>query len=206
MCKPSWSLKKKICSTKHKRFRPFYVKIVRCVYLYVCNCLCAEPGRNAKTFTRRDFRVGSERRDCGHGFFSNIHLSTSQFQAPGYGGQQPQSPGLREGPGPVFWFAAARRAERALRCVDGTRGHSTWGRGGTERSQGAEVIPRVKPAASAHAPFGFNSPNLPAASPPQPGLTSLYCRQSRGHGLNPVTSGETRSSGRVRCPQDAPSA
>lgn len=64
----------------------------------------------------------------------------------------------------------------------------------------------MKPAASAHAPFGFNSPNLPAASPPQPGLTSLYCRQSRGHGLNPVTSGETRSSGRVRCPQDAPSA
>lgn len=69
----------------------------------------------------------------------------------------------------------------------------------------------MKPAASAHAPFGFNSPKLPAAPPPQPGLTSslgssLYCRQSRGPGLNPFTSGETRSSDRVRCPQDAPSA
>lgn len=69
----------------------------------------------------------------------------------------------------------------------------------------------MKPAASAHAPFGFNSPKLPAAPPPQPGLTSslgssLYSRQSRGPGLNPFTSGETRSSDRVRCPQDAPSA
>lgn len=157
MCKPSWSLKKKICSTKHKRFRPFYVKIVRCVYLYVCNCLCAEPGRNAKTFTRRDFRVGSERRDCGHGFFSNIHLSTSQFQAPGYGGQQPQSPGLREGPGPVFWFAAARRAERALRCVDGTRGPSTWGRGGTERSPlPAHTRPLVSTPRTCRRPLRLN--------------------------------------------------
>lgn len=56
----------------------------------MCVTECAEPGRYAKTFTRRDFRVGSERRDCGHGFFPNIDLSTSQFQALGYGGQQPR--------------------------------------------------------------------------------------------------------------------
>lgn len=130
---------------------------------------CQLGGCRSQEGTPRTFATCGLRwsEGCGHGFFPNIDLSTSQFQALGYGGQQPRVGAVRAR---AQFSGSPPRARPSGPSMGVSMGQEAIPpREGRNRAQprGLRVIPRVKPLQPLCA-LWFQLPRAAGGPPPQP--------------------------------------